>query len=259
MRLFDTHCHLTDDRFSEDREKVIARMREAGVEWAVNVADGARAEIDADFELAARNDFIKLAAGVHPQDALKWDGACESRLRGYLADTRVVALGEIGLDYHWDDPPRDAQRPVFDAQLDMAYELRLPAILHIRDAHGDATDMLTARFRAGRLPLCVLHCYSGSWESAKTYLNMGMYISFTGSVTFKNAPKLREVAKNMPLNRLMVETDCPYMAPVPLRGSRNEPAYVAYTAAAIAQTRDMPPEELATAALQNGKRFFQIP
>lgn len=257
MPLFDTHCHLTDPRFQEDLPQVIERMRQAGVELAVVVGDAAQDPASA-FDLCQEHPFLYAAAGVHPHDASCWDEGRAQMLEAWMGRDKAVALGEIGLDYHYDLSPRPQQRLAFDDQLDMAYRLNKPAILHIREAHGEATAILSARWRAGRLPLCVMHCYSGSWESARTYLDMGMYLSFTGSVTFKNAAKLPEVAQKMPLDRLMVETDCPYMAPVPMRGRRNEPAYVAYTAACIAQLRGMAPQDLAQAAYDNGRRFFRI-
>lgn len=257
MPLFDTHCHLTDPRFQEDLPQVIERMRQAGVELAVVVGDAAQDPASA-FDLCQEHPFLYAAAGVHPHDASCWDEGRAQMLEAWMGRDKAVALGEIGLDYHYDLSPRPQQRLAFDDQLDMAYRLNKPAILHIREAHGEATAILSARWRAGRLPLCVMHCYSGSWESARTYLDMGMYLSFTGSVTFKNAAKLPEVAQKMPLDRLMVETDCPYMAPVPMRGRRNEPAYVAYTAACIAQLRAMDPQDLAQAAYDNGRRFFRI-
>jgi len=257
MKLFDTHCHLCDERFLEDRAQVIERMRQAGVERALLVAD-ATADPGPCFELARKHDFIWAAVGVHPQDASKSSPELEEKIGQWMGLDRVVALGEIGLDYYYENSPREVQREVFERQLEMAYQLGKPVILHIRDAHGDATDILSARARSGRLPAGVMHCYTGSWESAKAYLNMGLYLSFTGAVTFKNAPKLTEVAKNMPLDRLMVETDCPYMAPVPMRGKRNEPAFVAYTAQKIAEIRGMDADELALAAYENGSRLFGI-
>lgn len=257
MKLFDTHAHLTDERFQADLADVLARMREGSIERAVVVGDASdECAAAAVLKLVAEHDPLYAALGVHPHDASRWDEAVARRLEGYLARPKVVALGEIGLDFHYDFSPRDAQRAAFDAQLEMAHRLNMPAVLHIREAHGEATDMLSARHRAGTLPRCVMHCYSGSWESAKRYLDMGMYISFTGVITFKNAAKLAEVAQKMPLERLMIETDCPYMAPEPLRGRRNEPAYVAHTAVRIAQLRDMTPEALAEAAFDNGSKFF---
>ena len=205
MPLFDTHCHLTDPRFQEDLPQVIERMRQAGVELAVVVGDAAQDPASA-FDLCQEHPFLYAAAGVHPHDASCWDEGRAQMLEAWMGREKAVALGEIGLDYHYDLSPRLQQRLAFDDQLDMAYRLNKPAILHIREAHGEATAILSARWRAGRLPLCVMHCYSGSWESARTYLDMGMYLSFTGSVTFKNAAKLPEVAQKMPLDRLMVET-----------------------------------------------------
>ena len=161
---------------------------------------------------------------MHPHTASAWDAARAARLEGFLQHPKVKCLGEIGLDYHYDLSPRPKQLEAFEAQLDMALQRNLPVALHIREAHGEATDILRARYRAGRLPDCLLHCYSGSWESAKTYLSMGCYVSLSGSVTFKNAPKLHEVAVNVPLDRLLIETDCPYLAPEPMRGRRNEPS-----------------------------------
>ena len=257
MRLFDTHCHITDERFDEDRDDVIRRMIDAGVERALIVGDGSREEQPA-FTLAERFDWMYAATGVHPHDASSWNDEARARVEKWMAHPKAVALGEIGLDYHYDLSPRDVQKRVFDEQLEMAFVLDKPVILHIREAHGDATDIMTARWKAGRLPRGVMHCYTGSWESAKQYLAMGLYVSFSGAVTFKNAPKLSEVAKNLPLDRLLVETDCPYMAPVPMRGQRNEPAFVAYTARKVAELREMDEDELALAALENGKRLFAI-
>ncbi|MDO4548041.1 MAG: TatD family hydrolase [Clostridia bacterium] len=257
MKLFDTHCHIAADDFDADRGGVISRMREAGVSLAVVVGD-----ISSDGEkaisLAKENDCLYAAIGLHPHDARLWTDELREDLKKALKSDKVVALGETGLDYHYDFSPRDAQRIAFEAQLDTAFDMNLPAILHIREAHGETTEILRSFYRAGRLPKCVMHCFSGSWESARAYLDMGLYISFTGVITFKNARKLVEVAQKMPLDRLMVETDCPYMAPVPMRGKRNEPAYVAYTARAIAAMRGVGEDELALAAYNNALRFFNV-
>ncbi len=261
MKLFDTHGHLTDKAFDEDRARVIANMRAAGVERAIVVADPCEDEPNQEAVRGLTEEYAFLygAIGVHPQNAGRYSDAAEGLIREYLKLEKFVCLGEIGLDYHYDDAPdRETQRAVFQRQLRLAKELGMPAELHIRDAHGDAGQLLGALYREGKLPTCVMHCYSGSWESARTYLDMGMYISFSGSVTFKNAPKLKEVAKNVPGDRLLLETDCPYMAPTPLRGRRNEPAYVAYTAVCVAELRGERAEELAARTYDNAVRAFGL-
>ena len=253
MKLFDTHCHIADEKFGEDLEEVIRRFQEAGVARALVVADP-REEVPNQqkvFGLVDRYDFLYGAIGVHPHNASGWDADAERTLREYLARPKCRLLGEIGLDYHYDLSPRDVQRKVFDIQLDLAVELDMPVQLHIREAHGDCTDMLRARASAGRMPAGIMHCYTGSWESAKVYLDTGLYISLSGAVTFKNAPKLQEVARNTPADRLLIETDCPYMAPVPLRGRRNEPAFLAHTFARVAELRGAGPNELARQLWRN--------
>ncbi len=257
MTLFDTHCHLTDERFAGDLAQTIQRMLDSDVKLALVVGDGADDPTPA-FALAKAHEFLYAAAGVHPHDASCWNSDRAGMLLRWMALPKAVALGEIGLDYHYDLSPREKQRQAFDEQLELAFQLNKPAILHIREAHGEATEMLLARHAAGRLPRGVMHCYTGSWESAKTYLGLGYYISLSGAVTFKNAPKLQEVALNCPPDRLLVETDAPYMAPVPLRGQRNEPAFVRHTAEKIAKIRGMSLEALAEATTENGKRLFGI-
>lgn len=257
MNLFDSHAHLTDERFDGDRDEVVARMAESGVARCLLIGDAATDAAPA-LEMAARCGNMWAAAGLHPHDASLWDAALEERLRAWLAHPKCVALGEIGLDYHYDLSPRDVQRAVYEAQLDIALELGLPVILHIRDAHGENTDLLRGRVRAGRMPRGVMHCYTGSWESAKEYLDMGLYLSLSGAVTFKNAPKLSQVAQNLPADRLLVETDCPYMAPVPMRGRRNEPAFVRYTAQRVAELRGVTLEELADQTARNAMALFGI-
>ena len=261
MRLYDTHCHIADPRFDGDRDAVIQRFLDAGVARALVVADPREPIYDGPedeggrqirvgnqekvFEIAESRDFLRAAIGVHPHNASGWDADAEAAVRGYLDHPRCRLLGEIGLDYHYDLSPRDVQRDVFDLQLDMAFQRRIPVQLHIREAHGDCMDMLRARSKAGRMPAGIMHCYTGSWESAKVYLDMGLYISLSGAVTFKNAPKLSEVARNTPADRLLIETDCPYMAPVPLRGRRNEPSFLPHTFAKVAELRGEDPEALA--------------
>ena len=274
MRLFDTHCHIADPRFDSDRGAVIQRLLDAGVARALVVADP-REEIydgpeDAGgkliavgnqekvFALVDEYPFLYGAVGVHPHNASGWDADAEATVLNYVRHPKCRLLGEIGLDYHYDLSPRDVQRAVFDRQLDLAFDLNLPVQLHIREAHGDCMDMLRARARAGRMPGGIMHCYTGSWESAKVYLDLGLYISLSGAVTFKNAPKLTEVARNTPVDRLLIETDCPYMAPVPLRGRRNEPAYIVHTFEKVAELRGEAPETLAEQLWANANRVMGL-
>ena len=260
IRLFDTHCHIADPKFDADRDEVIRRMRATGVARALVVADPREEAPNEEkvFDLVERHDFLFGAIGVHPHNASGWDDAAEATVRAYLAREKCLLLGEIGLDYHYDLSPREVQRDVFDRQMEMAYELKVPVQLHIREAHGDCTDMLRGRARAGRMPAGIMHCYTGSWESAKAYLDMGLYISLSGAVTFKNAPKLMEVAKNTPGDRLLIETDCPYMAPVPMRGRRNEPAFIIHTFERVAGLRGEAPEALAESLWANANRAMGI-
>ncbi len=253
--LFDTHCHLCDEHFDGALDEVFGAMREWGVELAVNVGDGTTDDQPV-FELAANHPGLYAATGVHPQDALRFDDSTPQRLRQWLALPKAVALGEIGLDYHYDNAPHETQLDVFLRQLLLARELNLPVIMHIRDAHGDATSLLRAH--RAELPEGVMHCFSGSVETARIYLDMGFYISFAGAVTFKNAAKLPDVARYVPADRILVETDCPYMAPVPMRGRRNEPAFVRHTAARIAELRGVDAAEFGAQCLENGMKLFHI-
>ena len=261
MMLFDTHCHIADEAFDADREAVIDRFRAAGVLRALVVADPCEETPNqqAVFDLAARHAFLYAAAGVHPHNASRYTAEIEAGLGELIRRPKCLLWGEIGLDYHYDLSPRDVQREVFDRQLDLAYAAGKPVQLHIREAHGDCMDMLRARAAAGRMPSGIMHCYTGSWEAAKVYLDLGLYISLSGAVTFKNAPKLAEVAQNTPAGRLLIETDCPYMAPVPLRGTRNDPCNVKLVAKFLADRRGMDVEELAHITAENGKRLFSIP
>ncbi len=274
MRLFDTHCHIADPRFDGDRDAVIQRMLDIGVARALVVADPREPVYDGPedeggkpvavgnedkvFEIVDGRDFLYGAVGVHPHNASGWDADAEATVRRYLGHPKCRLLGEIGLDYHYDLSPRNVQRDVFDIQLDMACALGVPVQLHIREAHGDCLEMLRARAKSGRMPAGIMHCYTGSWESAKIYLDLGLYISLSGAVTFKNAPKLSEVAVNTPADRLLIETDCPYMAPVPLRGRRNEPAFIALTFEKVARLRGEDPETLAEQLWQNSNRAMGI-
>ena len=253
--LFDTHAHPTDGRFDSDRAEVIARMRAAHMLCMCVGADMASSA--ASVELARRNEGIYAAVGVHPHDAKNFTEEDVPQLTAWLTqEEKVKALGEIGLDYYYDLSPRDVQRDVFARQLEMAYALRMPAILHVRDAHGDTLDVLRAQ--KDRLPPCVVHCCSASWESAKVYLNLGCMLSFAGPVTFRRSVNLQEVARNVPLDRLMIETDSPYLSPEPVRGRRNEPANVAHICRFLAGLRGMDAQALCDVTRENGKRFYRI-
>lgn len=253
--LFDTHAHPNDERFEEDRNALLARMREADMLCMCIGADMASSA--QSVALAKQEKNIYAAVGVHPHDAKNFTEADASQLTQWLKEEpKVVALGEIGLDYYYDLSPREVQKEVFSRQLDLAYVLDVPVCLHIRDAHGDTIDMMRAR--NGRLPHCVVHCSSASWESTKVYLNLGCMISFAGPVTFKRSVHLQEAAKHIPLDRLMIETDSPYLAPEPVRGRRNEPLNVAHICRFIADLRGMDAQELCDATRENGKRFYRI-
>ena len=255
---FDTHAHLDDEQFDADREELIERMQREGIRPCMTV--GANMHMNRiAVELAQRYEgYLYAAVGLHPNDADELNDDTMAQLKEWMRLPRVRAWGEIGLDYHYEDSPsRQVQQEAFAAQLDAARQADKTVILHIREAHGDALAML--RERRGSLPRGVVHCYSGSWESAQEYLDLGFHISFTGSVTFKNAVKLAAVSDRIPLERLMIETDCPYMAPVPLRGRRNDPCNVKLIAQFLAGRRGMDVEELARVTRENGLKLFGIP
>ena len=253
--LFDTHAHPTDHRFDSDREALLASMQETGM---LCVCVGADMESSREsLELANRVPGMYASVGVHPHDAKDFSDADVPVLTKWLTtEDKVVALGEIGLDYYYDLSPRDVQKDVFARQLDLAYELDKPVILHIRDAHGDVIDILRAH--KNRLPQCVVHCCSASWESAKVYMGLDCMISFAGPVTLKRSVNLHEIALNMPLDRMMIETDSPYLAPEPVRGRRNDPRNVAFICEFIAELRGMDAQELCNVTRENGKRFYRI-
>ena len=256
--LFDTHAHLNDGRFTFDggQEALIAALQPAGVQLCTCV--GADMASSAEVvELARRYDFLYAAVGVHPHDAKAFSEGDVPQLTQWLTgEPKVRALGEIGLDYYYDISPRDVQRDVFARQLDLAYALGVPACLHVRDAHGDTLDVLRAN--RARLPVMVLHCCSASLESAKIYLDLGCYLSFAGPVTFKKSVNLQEVARYAPEDRLLIETDSPYLAPEPVRGRRNDPRNVAHIARCVAQLRGLEPQALAQLTFDNAKRFYGI-
>lgn len=257
-QFIDSHCHIDGPEYDADREEVIARAREAGVTTMLNVGTGDPhgGAFGRAVHLAEAHPEIYAAVGVHPHDAKLFDDAAEKRLVGLVRESkRVIAWGEIGLDYHYDHSPRDVQREVFRRQLSLARGLNLPIIIHSREADEDTTTILREKLsgyeRAG-----VLHCFGGSLQMALDVIDLGFYVSFAGNLTFKKAEDLRDIARQLPLERLMVETDCPYLTPVPFRGKRNEPARVVETAACLAALHDMDVSELARIASENFERLF---
>ena len=251
--LFDTHTHLDDEKFDTDREEVIASLKDAGVSLCVNI--GANIETSkASIALAEQYDFIYAAVGVHPNDVGTMQDEDLKTLEEMTKNPRVVAIGEIGLDYHYDEPEPEVQKVWFEKQLRLAEKLGLPYVIHDRDAHADVLEIIkkVGYFNG------VMHCFSGSAEMARQVTNLGMYVSIAGQVTFKNAPKVKVVAESVPLDKLLIETDSPYLTPEPFRGKRNNSGYVKYTAAKIAELRGMTAEEIAKITMENGKRFYNI-
>lgn len=250
---FDTHTHLDDDRFSDDREAVIAKIKEEGVSFVVNI--GASLESSKDsIALSEKYDFIYAAVGVHPSDTDKLTDADLETVKEMASHKKAVAIGEIGLDYYYEDPDRETQKVWFKKQLYLAKELNMPYIIHDRDAHKDVLDIIKeVGYFSG-----VMHCYSGSAEMAKELVKLGFYISIAGQVTFKNAPKVREVVASVPMDRLLIETDAPYLTPEPFRGKRNDPSKVRFTCEKIAEIKGLTLEETARITLENGKRFYKI-
>ncbi|MDT7807846.1 MAG: TatD DNase family protein [Acidobacteriota bacterium] len=256
----DSHAHIDGEEFDADREEVLARACESGVRAILNVGTGDphSGTLERAVALAERFEDVYAAVGVHPHDARLYDDAAERRLRDILrSSVKVVALGEIGLDFHYDNSPRDVQREVFARQLRMARELRLPVVIHSREADAETVEVLRAEY-AGAERGGVMHCFGGSGRMAEEVIELGFHISFAGNVTFKKAENLREVARTVPSERLLVETDCPFLAPVPLRGRRNEPAYVVETARFVAALRGVEPEELGSTTSENFARLFGV-
>jgi len=250
---FDTHAHYDDEQFDEDRDLLLSSLPENGIELVVIPGSNIKSSIAA-VDIANKYPFIYAAVGIHPHDADEMDDNTIPFLRQLAENQKVAAIGEIGLDYHYDFSPRDIQRERFYQQMQLARDLKLPAIIHEREACEDCLNIVT------QFPDVkgVYHCYSGSWETAKTILKQGWYISFTGAITFKNARRSHEVIENMPLDRIMIETDSPYLAPVPNRGKRNSSLNLPFIAKTIADLRGLSTEEVCKITLENGKRFFGI-
>lgn len=254
LKLFDTHAHLNDEAFDADREAVIESLAEYGVVRVIDVACDVRT-VDKTIELLEEYPFIYGTAGMHPHDAQAMDNSLMDKLRKVLSHKKMLALGEIGLDYHYDFSPREVQRKWFAEQLELARELDMPVTLHIREAFGDCMDILKAHKNGLR---GVMHCYSGSVETAYECLDLGLAFSFGGAVTFKNAKKPIEVIEKLPLESILLETDCPYMTPVPYRGKRNDPSFIGLVAERIAEVKGMSAEELSEITFENANRVFEM-
>ncbi|QUH25100.1 TatD family hydrolase [Serpentinicella alkaliphila] len=253
--LFDSHAHLDSRKFDRDRDKILRDAKANGLSYIMNAGADLASSIRA-VNLAEKYDMVYASVGVHPHDVKDMDEDTIEVLKALSAKKKVKAIGEIGLDFHYDRSPRDEQRKWFKRQIELAKEVNLPIIIHDREANGEVFEILMEHkvWDIG----CVLHCYSGSAELAKEYVKKGIYISIAGPVTFGNARKTQEVVKAIPLEWLLIETDCPYLTPVPHRGKRNEPAYVRYVAEHIAEAKGLSYEHVAKTTTDNTKRLFRI-
>ncbi|HWC97828.1 MAG TPA: TatD family hydrolase [Candidatus Sulfopaludibacter sp.] len=251
MRLVDSHCHLDDQKFDEDREQVIERARAAGVERMMAIGTGNPADLEVAIRQAERYPFVYATIGVHPHDASKAVPETFAHLRQLCGHLKVLAVGEIGLDYHYDFSPRDVQKSVFEQQLEVAAEAGLPIVIHTREAWEDTIAILRAEWRGGG----IMHCFTGDEQQAREALDLGFHLSFGGVLTFPKAENVRQAARITPDDRLLVETDCPYLAPVPHRGKRNEPAFVVESAKRLAEVRGSTPEQIAEVTTANFERL----
>jgi TatD DNase family protein len=259
MTLIDSHCHIDGEAFDDDRDDVVRRAREAGVVAMLNIGTGHPHSDDfrRAVAVAEKYDSVFGSVGVHPHDAKLYDDKAEEHLVDLATSEQVIAWGEIGLDYYYDHSPRDVQREVFRRQIRIARSLNLPIIIHSRDADDETVDILTEEcswtgFRG------IMHCFGGTPQMAEALMPLGFMISFAGNVTFKKAENLREAARIVPLDRLLIETDCPFLTPIPFRGKRNEPAYVEHTARFLADFYGVSFETFARQTSKNFLEFFGL-
>ena len=252
--IFETHAHYDDEQFDLDRDQLLGSMQKGGVGTIVNVG-ASLASSRASVSLAERYPFIYAAVGVHPDHAGEMDEDGLRELRSLCGGDKVVAVGEIGLDYYWDEAPRDVQKEWFVRQLELAREMSLPVIIHSRDAAADTLEIMQSHARG---LMGVIHCFSYSREMAREYLNMGFYLGIGGVVTFKNAKKLKEVVEYMPLDRLVLETDCPFLSPVPNRGKRNSSLNIPFVIGEIAQIKGIPSKAVEEAAWENAFKLYRM-
>jgi TatD DNase family protein len=255
----DSHAHIDGAEYDADRDEVIQRARDAGVRAVLTVGTGDphSGSLERAVDLAEKYDDIYAAVGTHPHDARLFDDRAEQRIKELTKRPRVIAWGEIGLDYHYDNSPREVQCETFRRQLWLARDAGLPVIIHTREAEADTTEILRSEWATSGLP-GIMHCFSGSLDLAERALALGFFISFAGVLTFKKADELRAVAKQIPLNRLLIETDCPYLTPVPFRGKRNEPAHVVEVARALAALHDLEIDEIGETSTKNFAHLFGL-
>lgn len=253
--IFDSHAHYNDGRFDPDRDAVLSAMPEKGVGYIMNACSSVD-EFDGIKNIIEKYPFVYGAAGVHPHEAENMTDSDLEKISEFAAHPKVKAIGEIGLDYYYDNSPRDTQRFWFSQQVGLAVDLDMPIIIHDRDAHADTMDIL--RKHDIRKIGGVFHCYTGSAEMAKEVLDMNLYIAFGGSLTFKKAQKPIEAARSIPLEKIVIETDCPYLTPEPHRGKRNSSEYIRYVAEKLAEIKGVSCEEIIRVTAENAKRVFRI-
>ena len=253
--IFETHAHYEDKKFDTDREELLRELPQQGISYVVNVGSSLETT-RRSIELAEQYDYIYAAAGVHPEEAAELDEESFAWLRQQTGHEKVVAVGEIGLDYYWPEPSHEIQKLWFERQIALAREVKLPIIIHSREAAKDTMDIMKA-CRADEVG-GVVHCYSYSTEMAREFVDMGFYIGIGGVVTFKNAKKLKEVAAEIPLEHILLETDCPYMAPEPHRGKRNSSLYLPYVAEQIAALKGITAEEVCRVTMDNARRMYGL-
>ena len=253
--IFDTHAHYDDERFDEDRDALLRSMKEAGIGNIVNIGAN-MASSQRSLDLAAEYDFMYAAVGVHPSDCAELDDEKIEKLKEMSSFPKCVAIGEIGLDYYWPEPEHDLQKKWFKRQIALAREVELPIIVHSRDAAADTVDILKSE-NAGELG-GVVHCFSYSKEVAEECVKMGFYIGIGGVLTFKNGRKMKEVAEAIPMERIILETDCPYLAPEPFRGKRNSSLYLPYVVSAVAQIKGISEEEVISITEVNAREMYRL-
>jgi len=258
MELIDSHAHIDSSQFAKDREAILERARAAGVSTLLAIGNGSGPEkLDAALPFAEQHDWIFATVGIHPHEAKEATRKHLDELAKLAKHPKVIAWGEIGLDYYYDHSPREVQKKVFREQMELARQEKLPIIIHCRDAWSDCLKMLDEHWRPSGLG-GILHCFGSTVEDAQRGIEMGFLISFAGNSTYPKTQNIRDVAKVLPLEKILIETDSPYLAPQPFRGKRNEPAYVAEVARTLASVRNLSPEEFAAATTGNFRRFFGL-